>query len=262
MSALGQTGFAPVFDWSPARSRRRVVLAWIAGSALLHALCFYVFQIIYPPTIALLPPPARVNIITPNSEDGRLLLQWIEAEDPALSSTTQRPPNASTPELPRPEYVPSFTNYQPALRDLPPYEPDLRIPSARPPAPVPQPRSSVAPTHVSVTTSITFGNEAEHGAPQTPPVQFTASLTEPPQAAEFRIAIDQDGVVRHCFVETSSEDPALDEQARRYLMLCRFPSAESRGEKPQDSLTWTTASIEWGNDFATPAQTKTKAAAP
>jgi hypothetical protein len=262
MTAAGQTAFTSVFDWNPPRSRRRILIGWIAGSAVLHAFCFYIFQVIYPPTIALLPPPARVNIITPNSEDGRVLLQWIEAEDPALSSTTQRPPNASALELPRANYVPSFTNYQPALRDLPPYEPDLRIPSARPPAPVPRPRSSVAPVKVNVATAIKFANESERGAPQIPRLQFTASRTEPPQAAEFRIAIDDQGTVRHCFVETSSEDPALDEQARRYLMLCRFPTSQTRGEQTESALTWTTALIEWGNDFATPAPPPTKAVAP
>ena len=88
--------YTPIFNWSPARSRKVSIISFIAASAVLHALCFYIFQIIYPPTVALLPPPARVSIITPASEEGRLLLRWIEAEDPALSSTTQRPPDASS----------------------------------------------------------------------------------------------------------------------------------------------------------------------
>jgi hypothetical protein len=60
--------FAPVFNWTPPRNRNVSLISFIAGSAVLHALCFYVFQIIYPPTVALLPPPARVNIITPATE--------------------------------------------------------------------------------------------------------------------------------------------------------------------------------------------------
>src|SRR5215217_5737465 len=114
--------FSPVFDWSSPRGRKLALISFISGSAVLHALCFYVFQIIYPPTVALLPPPARINIITPESEDGRVLLRWVEAEDPALSSTTQRPP-ASVIQAPHASYVPSFANRQPMLREAAPYEP-------------------------------------------------------------------------------------------------------------------------------------------
>src|SRR5947209_2857049 len=110
MSALQQAGFEPIFNWNPPSKRRAVLISCIGVSAILHAFCFYLFQIIYPPTVALLPPPARVNIITPDSEGGRVLLRWIEAEDPALSSTTQRPP-ASVIQPPAPGYVPSFANH-------------------------------------------------------------------------------------------------------------------------------------------------------
>src|SRR3954468_10664621 len=88
--------YSPIFDWSAPRARRISLLSFLGASAALHALCFYVFQIIYPPTISLLPPPARINLITGESEQGRLLLRWLEAEDPALSSTTQRPLDPAT----------------------------------------------------------------------------------------------------------------------------------------------------------------------
>ncbi len=88
---FAEAEFTPVFDWSPRRGRKLSLISFITASAVVHALCFYVFQVIYPPTVALLPPPARVTVISPNTDEGRLLLRWIEAEDPALSSTTQRP---------------------------------------------------------------------------------------------------------------------------------------------------------------------------
>ncbi|MGI8433070.1 MAG: hypothetical protein ACR2MW_12365, partial [Chthoniobacterales bacterium] len=61
--------------------------AFLLGSLLLHALCFYLFQIVYPVTVSLLPPPARVNLITADTDEGRLLLRWVEAENSALTST-------------------------------------------------------------------------------------------------------------------------------------------------------------------------------
>ena len=242
--------FAPVFNWTPPRNRNVSLISFIAGSTVLHALCFYVFQIIYPPTVALLPPPARVNVITPATEEGRLLLSWIEAEDPALSSTTQRPPGATTVDLPRPAHVPSYVNRQPALREPPPYRPDLRVPSPQPPGPVPMSRASTAAPPVPVPTTLSF--EDEVGAAEIPRLQFTTSSNEPPQAARFRVAISERGDVRHCFVDTSSGDAALDEQARSYILQSRFPALASRGGQSANGLRWTIATVQWGNDISAP----------
>ncbi|HEV3409684.1 MAG TPA: hypothetical protein VG095_05290 [Chthoniobacterales bacterium] len=245
--------YTPIFDWHPPRSRRGVLISCIAGSALVHALCFYLFQIIYPPTVALLPPPARVNIITPQSEDGRLLLRWLEAEDPALSSTTQRPPDAATHALPKVEHVPSYLTTRPALRELPPLQPNLSIPSARPPAPVAAQRSSPPAPAPPSSSNVTFSEELHSlGIPQLPPLKFTTSRKEPAEAAEFRIGVNARGAVQHCFLQRSSGDPALDEQARAYLLQCRFPQSENRKSKIENDLVWGLASFEWGNDLATP----------
>lgn len=245
--------FTPVFDWSPPRSRKFALISFISASAALHALCFYVFQVIYPPTVALRPPPARVNIITPASEEGRLLLRWIEAEDPALSSTTQRPPDASF-SLPAPEHVPSYVNRKPALREPPPYQPDLRVPSSSPPGPVPLSRSATPAPAPILATEIRFGTETNQlGTPGIPPLRFVPSNKEPPQAAEFRVAISARGDVRYCFLESSSGDPGLDQQARHYLLFCRFPAIERQDSKLENDFLWTTATFEWGNDIAAPS---------
>jgi hypothetical protein len=245
--------FAPVFDWSPPRGRKVSLISFIAASAALHAFCFYIFQIIYPPTVALLPPPARVSIVAPNSEEGRLLFRWIESEDPALVSTTQRPPEAGFPAPPKPEHVPSYLTRQPALKEVPPYPPDLRVPSSQPPGPVPLPRTSVpAAAGITPTTLKVFSPTELLGAPIIPPLRFNTSSEEPPQSAEFRIALGPGGDVRYCFVKTSSGDSALDEQARRHVLLCRFPAIANRKSQIENSLVWAIATIEWGTDLATP----------
>jgi len=86
-----------LFDWDSPRGRKVAITIFLALSFVGHALCFYIFQIVYPPTIALLPPPARVTLITPASEEGRTLLRWIDSEDPALAFTTRRPPEGAAP---------------------------------------------------------------------------------------------------------------------------------------------------------------------
>lgn len=260
MKPFAQPEFTPVFDWTPPRGRKLSLISFIAGSAVLHALCFYIFQVIYPPPIALLPPPARVTLITPNSEEGRVLLRWIEAEDPALSSTTQRPPGATELQPPKPAHVPSYVTHRPALKEPPPYQPDLRIPSPQPPGPVPTQRAPRPAAAASViATRIEFENAPEVGAPEIPPLEFNASTTEPPHVAEYRVAIDSRGTVRHALVEVSSGDRALDDQARRYILLSRFPAIEGA---PADGLTWMTATVEWGSDVAPRARATAESPAP
>ncbi len=253
--------FTPIFDWSTPRPRRISLLSFLGASTALHALCFYIFQIIYPPTVSLLPPPARINLITADSEQGRLLLRWIEAEDPALSSTTQRPPDPAASLLPAPAHLPSYLNYHAALKQIPAYEPDLRVPSSQPPGPVPLPRATTPVPAAVVATRLKFAAEvAPLGAPEVPAFAFSATSQEPPAPADFRVAIDARGAVRNCFLERSSGDPALDEQARRYLLLCRFH--EPSNAPASDHFVWTTAVFEWGSDIVLPAAAPTTSRTP
>jgi hypothetical protein len=252
--------YTPIFEWDTRRGRRVSLFSFIAASAALHTLCFYLFQIIYPPIVALLPPPARVSLITADSEEGRLLLRWVEAEDPALSSTTQRPDATGSSLPPEPAHVASYLRRQPALKQLPPYRPDLRIPSAQPPGPVALPRVAPPSPASTVASRLRFAPAADSlGAPQIPDLKFVASSKEPPAAAQFHVGIGAHGAVDYCFLQSSSGDPTLDEQAQRYLLLCRFPDVHTISD---DQLLWTTAALEWGNDLTFPAGAPAESPAP
>ena len=146
-------------------------------------------------------------------------------------------------------HLPSYAHYQPQLRQPPAHQPDLSIPSAHPPGPVPWPPVIPStPTTVPVPTTLQFAPDAAAlGAAQVPPIRFTAPGKDAPSAAQFRIGIDAGGAVRYCFRETSSGDPTLDEEARHVLLLCRFPAKPA---SPSDeAIVWTTATFQWGNDL-------------
>lgn len=242
-----------IFAWEQPRRRRLAIAGFLAGSFLLHAFCFYLFQVIYPPAVALLPPPGRVTVIAPDTEEGRVLLRWLEAEDPALASTTQPPADGKSLTMPTIQHAPSYLTRQPALREMPPAPPDPGVPSAQPPAPVrplpaaPQMAATTAPTTVRLSAEL----EAI-GALQIPNMKFAASGHESALAAQFRVAVDGNGTVRYCFIERSSGDAALDEQARKYLTLSRF-SPRSPASEVRKDFVWGTADIEWGNDVVLPA---------
>ncbi|MGZ5537108.1 MAG: energy transducer TonB, partial [Chthoniobacterales bacterium] len=231
------TEYKPIFDWSAPRSRRLTLTSFIAASAAVHAFCFYVFQIIYPPTVALTPPPGRISLINGDTDEGRVLLRWIEAEDPALSSYTQRPPESGNLALPKVDHVPSYLTSQPVLRELPSNEPELHVPSARPPGPVPMNYAAPAMSTVVTPTSVQFSEEIS-APPPLPPMQFKSTIKDAPQSTQFRIAVGRGGDLRFCFLQSSSGDPALDEQARQQLLRTRFLPNEQE-------LTWGTATFDW-----------------
>jgi hypothetical protein len=110
-----------------------MLAAFLVLSLMAHALCFYVFQIVYPTPVALLPPPGRVTFIAPDSEEGRTLLRWIDAEDPAVAFTTSSGTGSKAWRSAKTEHLPSYSAVEPILKELPPLKPDLRIPSSRPP---------------------------------------------------------------------------------------------------------------------------------
>src|SRR5215475_316493 len=125
-----------LFSWDSPRWRRTTLAAFLVLSLVAHALCFYVFQIVYPTPVALQPPPARVTFIAPDSEEGRTLLRWVDAEDPAVAFTTHPAPGARHGALPNTEHRPSYSTVGPILKEPPTLKPDLRIPSSRPPGAV------------------------------------------------------------------------------------------------------------------------------
>ena len=258
-----------LFDWDAPRPGQLTVLAFIAASLVLHALCFYVFQIVYRPALVLLPPPARVSLITSGSEEGRTLLRWIEAEDPALASATLRPPEARGRALPKLQHVPSYMYEEPPLQEPPPLSVDLRPPSPQPPGPVPMQHRQVPSSATALTTAVAFSEDLrDFGAPAFPATKFSAATNEQPESVRFRIAVSPRGEVRYCFPLNSSGDAALNEQARKHLALTRFgprstttvgaavPAAGDTPATTERTLVWGIATVEWGNDVAHPPAPK------
>src|SRR5215475_7101308 len=150
-----------LFSWDSPRWRRTTLAAFVVLSLVAHALCFYVFQIVYPTPVALLPPPARVTFIAPDSEQGRTLLRWIDAEDPALAFTTHGPTETKLDSISKAEHAPSYFALDPPLKKIPGFKSDLRIPSSRPPGAVPILSPKTLSTGGTGRTYISFSKELE-----------------------------------------------------------------------------------------------------
>ena len=252
-----------LFSWDSPGRRRVVIVAFLALSLFAHAVCFYVFQVVYPPTVTLLPPPARVALITPASEEGRTLLRWIDAEDPAVAFTTHRPPEARLRALPKVEHVPSYHAMEPTLRELPPLEVNSRAIDSQPPDAVPFVRQRKDSVARPIPTSISFSSDLDaFGVATLPVLKFVASTGETPEAIRFRVAVSRLGDIKYCFPMNSSGDPGLDEQVRLYLARCRFSRILPGDAKSEGFLTWGIATIEWGSDIAHPQARQPASATP
>ena len=253
-SAATETAADPLlFSWDSPRQRRTMLAALLVLSLMAHALCFYVFQIVYPTPVALLPPPGRVTFIPSDSEEGRTLLRWIDAEDPAVAFTTHPPPGARLAALPKTEHLPSYSAVEPILKELPPLKPDLRIPSSQPPGAVHSITRTTASARGTLRTYISFSKELdEFGTPTVPKSGFLTSNRETPETLRFRVAVNDLGEIRYCFPINSSGDPALDEQARLQIVRSRLSPKRRTDTKPGSSLVWGMATIQWGSDVARP----------
>lgn len=245
-------GTTLLFEWASPKGEKFLISMFLIASLLLHALAFYLFRIIYPPAIAVLPPPARVNFITPNSEEGRTLLRWIEAEDPALASATVRPADTKARALPKVAHVPSYVVQEPQLKQGPPIDLVPDTPSDFPAGPAPIARKPGESNWPKLPTQISFSDELKgFGDIKPTPPQFAGSTGEPPENVQFRIGVNNQGEIRYCFRQNSSGDSALDEQARQWLVRTRFaPQASLPAD--ERTLTWGIATIEWGNDVTQP----------
>src|SRR5438067_2790127 len=107
--AKAQTGLT--FSWPETRLISLTLLGFIALSVLIHALSFYIFQLAYPPSAHINPPPAQVSVLTPGSPENNALLRRIEAEDPALASRPQEVLPANLLNL---RYTPSYAQVRTA----------------------------------------------------------------------------------------------------------------------------------------------------
>jgi hypothetical protein len=252
-----------LFNWDSPRRRKTMLAAFLVLSLMAHGLCFYVFQIVYPTPVALLPPPGRVTFIAPDSQEGRTLLRWIDAEDPAIAFTTHPAPGARLDAVPMTAHLPSYSAVKPVLKELPPLKPDLRIPSSRPPSAVYSVTRKTAAARGTPKTYISFSKELDQfGTPTVPQSGFATSNEETPETLRFHVAVNDLGEIRYCFPINSSGDPTLDEQARLQVVRSRFSQDRQINTKPGSSLVWGIATIQWGSDVARPQQAPAAAVKP
>lgn len=233
-----------VFRW-PERTASLLFPAFLVVSLVVHASAFYLFQVAYPPSVTLSPPPAQVTLITPDRPESAAFLRWVQAQDPAIAGSIEEV--APPPGLGERPYRPSYATAHAFQMEVEPREEVTGFPAARtlldardssPTAATPAPRRSVA-------TSLAFSEEldARDAAPNAPLKLATPSRVNL-HATVFLVGVGASGDVRYCFPQAgstgaSSGDPKVDAQAE--VLLRTHPFLPS-----QTPLQWGFAMFTWG----------------
>jgi len=192
-------------------------------------------------------------LITPESEEGRTLLRWIDAEDPAVAFTTHRPPEARLRALPKVEHIPSYHTIEPTLKGLPPFEVDSRAPDSQPPGPYrlcANKRSAAGP----IQTFVSFSSELNGlGAATLPRSSSMLQLQKTPEAIRFRVAVSRLGEIRSCFPMNSSGIQRWTNK-RACISCVAFPQKRSRRRYARCAFDLGIATIEWGTTLGVHTQ--------
>ena len=242
MKAVTATG---VWGFKYPGANSRILAGFLFLSLLAHALAFCLFQIIYPPPVAIAPPPADVSLLDLSNPAYDGLRRWIDAQDPAFIYASRE----SVPEdLLASPYQPSYAGIRSTPKAVAAATPSVVSPPARDPlsiigsaaAPAPMRENAAAPELSRVRFSGPLaGRGLDPGKEPTPDFSgASGAILEP---ARFLIGVTDKGEVRYAFLQSSSGDKAVDDQAEARLFQMRFlPDAAS--------LTWGLASFFWGND--------------
>jgi hypothetical protein len=240
-----------VFDWvRPGRWDFRL-LACIGFSLLLHALSFYVFQVVYPPAATIFSAPTRISLLLPDSPENAALLRWLETADPALM--TRPLPVEQTSRTPALAYVPSFANAAAPLREIDGVNPALLAtrPDAGPVKVRRTPRTDTprpAVTSAAPRSALRLSGDLAGRAIRTQPefdfkIKADSSI-EPPV---FLVAVNASGEVGYAFLQRSSGDNDINQACAALLRRVTF-------EPGGKGLTWGFVTIEPGTELYAPRE--------
>lgn len=238
------------FSWPDHRKVSFALPGFLLLSLLLHGATFTLFQVDYPRSGTVQPPPAGVTLLTPNSAENRALLKWVDASDPALTSKPQEVVPCGLLDLHyQPSYSELYTEPQPA-----PATPDvIGFPSMIEPqklighAPSSNTRSS---SPAPRPTQMRFSGELENriskstGAGKiSQPFANKSSVTLEP--AQFLVGVNSAGEVAYVFLQHSSLEPKIDREAEARVAQIRF--------SPAETMSWGMISFCWGCDLFSPS---------
>jgi hypothetical protein len=240
-----------VFQWREKHHSLLVLFWFVILSFCVHALALYLFQVNYPSTVSIAPPPVQASLLTPSSPEYRTLIRWIEAGNPAL---VMSPPDTTPPGMLQSTYKPSYAAVHALPMEVTDQNEPVRFPASigSPGAvtgpPSSQPLPAVTPISPGASqlrlSGALAGRKLKNKAEIHPPQK--SSLTLKP--SRFMAGVNDRGEVRYVFLEESCGDKNLDQWAEHHLLTqIDFVSAP-------ENITWGVITYFWGDDACAPSR--------
>ncbi len=224
-----------VFSWLP----------WFLSLSLAaHFGTFFLFRVVYTEPVSIPPPAPQVFILSATNPEHAALLQWIDDEDPALVASL---PAKEPPPLYTASYRPSFDTIRtepiaalhsqtPSVHEFQVRSPHELLRDADPSAIKADSLKKPQPTRLS------FSGELQARV-LTRAAAFTGSKsTEPLQQARFLIGVSDRGEVRYWFLQESSGNTRIDNEASAHLVSLSFEPAAA-------PVVWGFATFAWGDEI-------------
>jgi hypothetical protein len=250
MSARSPQPTGLIFNWEKKLRMQPMLPVFFMVAVVFHALSFYLFRISYPPVVSMRPPSAEVRILLPDSPENAALLARIALDDPALPVRgSNRYADLSESSLTVP-YVASFESRHIRPLNAPQGELEHRLPPAVKSLPVKRLTAQKAmetPRLPATGSTIQFDEALASFATALPPMPayLKADGARGLARGEYLVAVDETGVVRSVFLQTSSGSKEADELGDAWLRRCLFQGGSA-------SLRWGVASVRWGSDVYGP----------
>ncbi len=236
------------FDWRRGGSRPFWLLLFLILSVAGHALCFSLFQVVYPPQKRELIQSVEVTVLDPADPLTRDVLSRIDDRAVALDARTTLALQGQPMEESAVRFRPFFRGYRPRLRTLPPLDtgesgsllpagsvvlpPVAAAPPRRAPAGGP---GAASPPDIQLRwqadrRELSKGFEWQPGAPPVRPPDVD-------QAAIY-IGIDRTGMVVHALPE-QGVGLEMDAAILSALRAMRFAPEGGGG------IDWAWATVRW-----------------
>ncbi|MBV9672536.1 MAG: energy transducer TonB [Verrucomicrobia bacterium] len=226
-----------VFDWGKENLGQR--LPFLLGMSFLgHMVCFYLFQVVYPTTTAILPRSAEVTVLDPKRSQDREIQEWAESNNPATASAPELGSDLIAKVMP--PYHPIFNNLAPELMPMSPpaakktgpplvIAPDDLLPLR------PATHDSAKPQRFE--TQLSIGSTLQDRAPEK--VQALPPSRALSPATSLFIGVGPSGSVDFVFVRQSAGSSELDQQAEKFVRNLRF--------RPASGASWGVVTVRWGS---------------
>ncbi len=229
-----------VFHWPARHSTSLSLPGFLLLALALHALSFYLFQVIYPPPVLLPLPAATIELLDPSRPADQEMVTWAETEDPALLSGHRRqarPGQAALLPLP---YAPFYSKTEPALEPLPLQQEEAKMPSAIPAAPVGLERTSALPRQADASfqpVQIIGEQDLARRLPaQLPEFSLTENSRYNGEPVRVLVHILRTGQIDQVYAYGSSGDEEFDRALITYLRSLKL--AASSGDDTWEVVTF------------------------